>query len=422
MWLYSTYLIFVLSLLFFANIIPQVGSQSFETYKKYKIRNSTQHRNKQSRHALSDNKKSNKNINSQSSKIKYQNAASSSSLPVVRKDVIIEIRKPKFIQLYDAILEELFPEQIHKQSFGPRRFDLKNFELSPELLSKYSTFKNLLLKKLKQENLMFISKIPGKNGVYHFSRQVPFHPESSNTSEDNLSQPTSNLSTTRRRRRSASSILSSKNSNKSFFNSQPLSKKLLQSLVTIKNSNQVLLQNNHYKIEEFSIKNRNFRNNYLNSKHLFDQHMLDASRELSVPSKFNTNTYLIDSIDNTRTSSASAHTIQKRDNNGIIFEMSANPVMRPNEEFAILLKNYKQPNDPNWPDMWYMHRPNYKSGTHHMNVTAAWVMGYTGKGVTVTILDDGIERDHPDLIGNYDSMASTDINGNDDDPIGFGVF
>ena len=37
-------------------------------------------------------------------------------------------------------------------------------------------------------------------------------------------------------------------------------------------------------------------------------------------------------------------------------------------------------------------------------------------GVSVTILDDGVEKDHPDLIQNYDPLASTDINDNDSDP------
>ena len=32
-----------------------------------------------------------------------------------------------------------------------------------------------------------------------------------------------------------------------------------------------------------------------------------------------------------------------------------------------------------------------------MNVKAAWLQGYTGKGVTVTILDDGIQTNHPGL-------------------------
>ena len=51
-----------------------------------------------------------------------------------------------------------------------------------------------------------------------------------------------------------------------------------------------------------------------------------------------------------------------------------------------------------------------------MNVEGAWRQGITGKGVAVTILDDGIEKDHPDLIRNYDPLASTDINDNDSDP------
>ena len=36
-----------------------------------------------------------------------------------------------------------------------------------------------------------------------------------------------------------------------------------------------------------------------------------------------------------------------------------------------------------------------------MRIKEAWKRGYTGKGVVVTILDDGLEWDHPDLIKNY---------------------
>lgn len=36
-----------------------------------------------------------------------------------------------------------------------------------------------------------------------------------------------------------------------------------------------------------------------------------------------------------------------------------------------------------------------------MNILAAWQRGYTGRNVVVTILDDGIERNHPDLVQNY---------------------
>lgn len=43
-----------------------------------------------------------------------------------------------------------------------------------------------------------------------------------------------------------------------------------------------------------------------------------------------------------------------------------------------------------------------------MNVIPAWEKGYTGKNIKVTILDDGIERDHPDLQGNYVSGSEAD--------------
>ena len=52
-----------------------------------------------------------------------------------------------------------------------------------------------------------------------------------------------------------------------------------------------------------------------------------------------------------------------------------------------------------------------------MNVQPAWKKGYTGQGVVVTILDDGIQTNHPDLKRNYDPKASSDINSNDDDPM-----
>ena len=36
-----------------------------------------------------------------------------------------------------------------------------------------------------------------------------------------------------------------------------------------------------------------------------------------------------------------------------------------------------------------------------MSVEGAWKEGITGKGIVVTILDDGLEKDHPDLSENY---------------------
>nr|CAB3247432.1 furin-1-like [Phallusia mammillata] len=69
-------------------------------------------------------------------------------------------------------------------------------------------------------------------------------------------------------------------------------------------------------------------------------------------------------------------------------------------------------NDPRWSQMWYL----LPSKQPSMRVVEAWEAGYSGKGVAVTILDDGIEYTHPDLKNNYDKHASGDINSKDDDP------
>ncbi|XP_033150699.1 furin-like protease 1 isoform X3 [Drosophila busckii] len=70
-------------------------------------------------------------------------------------------------------------------------------------------------------------------------------------------------------------------------------------------------------------------------------------------------------------------------------------------------------NDPKWPQMWYLNR----GGGLDMNVIPAWKQGITGKGVVVTILDDGLESDHPDIEENYDPKASYDVNSHDDNPM-----
>uniref|UniRef100_A0A8C6SS57 Furin (paired basic amino acid cleaving enzyme) b n=1 Tax=Neogobius melanostomus TaxID=47308 RepID=A0A8C6SS57_9GOBI len=73
---------------------------------------------------------------------------------------------------------------------------------------------------------------------------------------------------------------------------------------------------------------------------------------------------------------------------------------------------FEDPTDPDFPKQWYLSDPAHQD----LNTKEAWAQGYTGKGVVVTILDDGIEKDHPDLISNYDPEASYDVNDGDADP------
>ncbi len=70
-------------------------------------------------------------------------------------------------------------------------------------------------------------------------------------------------------------------------------------------------------------------------------------------------------------------------------------------------------NDEAWPAMWYLNRGGRGLD---MGVEEAWAQGVSGKDVVVSILDDGVEWDHPDLKDNYDEDASIDLNDNDKDP------
>ena len=42
-----------------------------------------------------------------------------------------------------------------------------------------------------------------------------------------------------------------------------------------------------------------------------------------------------------------------------------------------------------------------------MNVRAAWSSGYTGKGVLVAVVDDGVNMNHPDLEDNFVSLSTS---------------
>ncbi|XP_073692810.1 furin-like [Garra rufa] len=73
---------------------------------------------------------------------------------------------------------------------------------------------------------------------------------------------------------------------------------------------------------------------------------------------------------------------------------------------------YYEPSDPKFAQQWYLYNEEHRD----LNVKEAWKQGFTGQGVVVSILDDGIEKNHPDLIQNYDPDASYDVNDGDPDP------
>ncbi|XP_074193549.1 proprotein convertase subtilisin/kexin type 4 isoform X6 [Rhinolophus sinicus] len=70
------------------------------------------------------------------------------------------------------------------------------------------------------------------------------------------------------------------------------------------------------------------------------------------------------------------------------------------------------PTDPWFSKQWYMNNQVQPD----LNILQVWSQGLSGQGIVVSILDDGIEKDHPDLWANYDPLASYDFNDYDPDP------
>ncbi|KAK2846932.1 hypothetical protein Q5P01_009931 [Channa striata] len=72
-------------------------------------------------------------------------------------------------------------------------------------------------------------------------------------------------------------------------------------------------------------------------------------------------------------------------------------------------------NDPHYPKQWHLHN-NINMGMD-INVTGVWEHNITGQGVTVVVVDDGVEHTHQDIQPNYSPEGSYDLNSNDPDPM-----
>lgn len=60
-------------------------------------------------------------------------------------------------------------------------------------------------------------------------------------------------------------------------------------------------------------------------------------------------------------------------------------------------------NDEKYTQQWYLINEGQLKIPlfHDLNVRHAWLNGYTGKNVTIVILDDGLDYEHPDFEGKY---------------------
>ncbi|XP_028275295.1 proprotein convertase subtilisin/kexin type 7 [Parambassis ranga] len=72
-------------------------------------------------------------------------------------------------------------------------------------------------------------------------------------------------------------------------------------------------------------------------------------------------------------------------------------------------------NDPQYPKQWHLH--NKINIGMDINVTGVWERNITGRGVTVVVVDDGVEHTHQDIQLNYSPEGSYDLNSNDPDPM-----
>ncbi|XP_062843593.1 proprotein convertase subtilisin/kexin type 7 [Trichomycterus rosablanca] len=72
-------------------------------------------------------------------------------------------------------------------------------------------------------------------------------------------------------------------------------------------------------------------------------------------------------------------------------------------------------NDPKYPSQWHLHN-DVKHGMD-INVTGVWEHNITGAGVTVVVVDDGLQHTLADIQPNYSPEGSYDLNSNDPDPM-----
>lgn len=91
-------------------------------------------------------------------------------------------------------------------------------------------------------------------------------------------------------------------------------------------------------------------------------------------------------------------------------------------QLASQRKARAMPNDPLIAEQWHLkfqNQANVVAGTD-VNIENAWQYGTTngvkGTGITVGIIDDGLQTAHPDFVGNINTDIDKDWNSNDNDP------
>lgn len=97
--------------------------------------------------------------------------------------------------------------------------------------------------------------------------------------------------------------------------------------------------------------------------------------------------------------------------------LSQHPAVRWHSEQQLLRRAKRSLtfNDPRYPKQWHLH--NKVRAGMDINVTAVWEHNVTGAGVTVVVVDDGVQHTLKDIQPNYSPEGSYDLNSNDPDPM-----
>jgi len=91
--------------------------------------------------------------------------------------------------------------------------------------------------------------------------------------------------------------------------------------------------------------------------------------------------------------------------------------LRPREKRSDSLEERFLPDDPLYPEQWNLDNSGQGGGQsgEDVDIFSAW-QDVDGSGVTISIVDDGLETDHEDLSGNIVPAYQWDYVGNDSDP------
>jgi CSLREA domain-containing protein len=117
--------------------------------------------------------------------------------------------------------------------------------------------------------------------------------------------------------------------------------------------------------------------------------------------------YVFSVIDSNTSTAQSQLTVNALSTSPNIIEFS--------QEVLKVREKRQLPTDPLTSDQWHLQNTGQTSGTvgEDIDVVGAWNDGITGQGVTIAIVDDGLQYTHPDLAPQYNASGSFDYNSSD---------